>query len=79
MLGDHSVEQKDFVAAILAFNSARVIALTDKKTVERLLQGLNDFYRRFMEHFSYEDLVVLKDALDRFIGFYRVSAGYSVV
>lgn len=71
-LGNHLLEGKDYVNAILAFNSARTLGLFDKKVLDKFIHGLNEFYKIFRQKFSREDLIVFNDTLARLINFYRL-------
>jgi hypothetical protein len=70
--GKHLQKEKDYVNAILAFNSARRLDIYDPKIVKILCESINDFYEFYQPRFSREDLVIFKDALDRFMNFYQI-------
>jgi hypothetical protein len=75
LLAEGSLERKDYVNAVLSFNSARSFDLRDKRILARLLDSIDHFYGQFREVFSWDDLVLLADALERLLGFYRINGG----
>jgi hypothetical protein len=75
LLAEDSLERKDYVNAVLSYNSARSFDLRDKRILARLLDSIDQFYGQFRGVFSWDDLVLLADALERLVGFYRINGG----
>jgi hypothetical protein len=74
VIGEERAKQKEYLGAILAFNTARIKRLYDKKVVEKLFQSFNAFYEQLRRKFSREDLVLFKETIERLVHFYKIKA-----
>ena len=68
----HLSVKNDYVGAILAFDSARTLSIIDVNVLQKLLGNLSNFFVFYHTEFSHNDLVVLKDVLERLVGFYKI-------
>lgn len=71
-IAEYRQHQGNHAASVIAFNSARSLAVDDKRILEKMLASLQNFYRAHDSDFSREDLLRLQEPLDRLINYYVV-------